>query len=120
MNYDWLVHAWTFIVSIVTAVFAFVFDVPIAWVFAAFSGAYAGVFFGDPVSRKMSIGLVIAGTFIGGWGVSILLHNPQFINLESGNYAARAIASALAFIGVHFRKQIHARIESIINWRHKI
>lgn len=112
---DAVVHLWGAITSLAALGFSFVFDVPAAWVFAAFAGAYAGVFFGDPVSRKMSIGLVIAGTIIGGWGVGILLHNPHLINLESGNYAARAISGGLGFIGIHYRELLSRIIVKVLN-----
>lgn len=100
--------------AFLSGIIAFVFDVPAPFVFAAFAGAYAAVFFGEPTTRTVSAALVVSGTFVGAWGVALVIHNPQLLHLDGAEYTARAIAGALGFVAIYYRRQLTARLGAIL------
>jgi len=109
-------HFWSGVVSFVTATVAFLFDIPAAAVIMAIGGAYGGVFFNPERTTKLiSVGLVIAGTFIGAWAVLLAIHNPQITSLQSGDYLAKPIAGLAAFIVVRYHKQIGKAITNFLS-----
>jgi hypothetical protein len=85
-------------VGAVTAAIAFVFDVPSAVVFAAFSGACFGVAMSESLGLYKALAFILAGTAATGYTVPIVIH-------YVGDYPARGVAFILAFVLIRFRAE---------------
>lgn len=96
-----------FIVGLISAVFAFVFDQPIHVVFAAFSGTLFAIGLLDSMSTGRAIIFIIAGTFLG----AMVTHaTVKFFPLLD----ARVSAFSGAFICLFFREDLLGVIKNFI------
>lgn len=78
-------------IGVVTAAIAFVFDVPSATVFAAFSGSCVGVAMSQKSSMIRAIALILIGTIAAGYMTPVA---QKFI----GDYPSRGVAFALSLV----------------------
>lgn len=93
----------------VSTAIAFLFDVPVPVVIAAFGGACFGVGFSGSVSYLRGALLIAAGTVAASMITPLVLHY-----FGDGGYPPRGVAAVLAFVLVCYRGLIVKQIERFL------